>query len=96
MKRKNSRGKLIYKDEYGNTLYMKRKGKNRVQYAAYNAEGKLVNEEGLAIMMERAGVNRGYYVRPVTDRGARILEMTGDIPVGTFDPYHLWRRRRRY
>jgi len=79
---KSSRGELVYEED-GNKLYKKIVTKNitvdgkRVkrkvtQYSAYNREGKMVNTDGLAYMMAKSGIRKGYAWAPVSERGRRI------------------------
>jgi len=73
-----AKARKIYTDEAGNTLW-ERQLKGRKQVYAKNRQGKVVDEEGIAKMMDKAG-----YMRPgfgemtsweaTSDRGKRIMK----------------------
>jgi len=61
---------LLYKDSAGNTLWVKYiKTRGRTQIFAKNADGLLVNEAGVGMMIKESGIPLG---TPISDKGRRI------------------------
>lgn len=69
---------LLYRDRAGNTLWCKFiKCRGNLQVFGRNAEGKLVDEYGVAVLMEESGHNdprNGYMVTPESDRARRMMD----------------------
>lgn len=68
---------LLYRDLDGNTLWIKYiKTRGRTQIFVKNADGQLVDEKGIGIMLGKSNIDLG---EPISEKGKRINKYKSGI-----------------